>query len=135
MWILIFFHSSRLVNIHLILGHVQETQADWFHSKKCKKSIIVMDTKIYTIDCHNIINMLKENLLKFHASFQLYDKKLTKSTFINYPPKYMSLVCIPSSVYFLMPLIPGNGFRAVKPIFLNSKMILISHFSICFSSN
>ena len=76
----IFFHPLRLVNIHLILGHVQETQADWFHSKKCKKTISVMDTKIYTIDCHYIINMLKENLLKFHASFQLYDKKLTKST-------------------------------------------------------
>ena len=30
--------------------------------------------------CHYSKNMMKEKL-KFHASFQFYDKKLTKSTF------------------------------------------------------
>ena len=83
----------------------------------------------------------ERNFFEISCFIPAYDKNNWQNQLcINYLPKYMSLVCIPSSAYFLMPLIPGNGFRAVKPIFLNSNMILISHFlfsifSIYFSSN
>ena len=50
------------------------------NAKKLVINITVMDTRNDTIDCHYIIDMLNFLLLEYHASFKLYDKKLTKST-------------------------------------------------------
>ena len=95
----IFFHPLRLVNIHLILGHVQETQADWFHSKKCKKQLVWWTQKFTQLTVTILSTCWKKIFWNFmlHSSFMI--KNWQNQLCINYLPKYMSLVHIPSILF------------------------------------